>query len=98
MTRPNGVTTSYSYDNLSRLLQALHQSGSKLIESTEYAYEAAGNRLSRTESTSAGGSKIEQHVSSYSYDAIYELTQVVLDGSVSETYSYPSADGRWATG
>ena len=33
---------------------------------------AAGNRLSRTETTPAGGNNTTQHVSNYSYDAIYQ--------------------------
>jgi YD repeat-containing protein len=45
----------------------------------------------RTETVSAGGSKTTQHVSSYSYDDIYQLTQVVLDGNVSEAYTYDAA-------
>jgi YD repeat-containing protein len=52
------------------------------------------DRLSRTETVSAGGSKTTQHVSSYSYDAIYQLTQVVLDGNVSESYAYDAVGNR----
>jgi YD repeat-containing protein len=54
LTRPNRVTTSYSYDNLSRLLQAPHQDGSTLVESAAYTYDPAGNRLTRTETTPGG--------------------------------------------
>jgi hypothetical protein len=55
--------------------------------SETYTCDAVGNRLSRTETTNAGGSKTTQGVSGYSYDSIYQLTQVVLDGGVSEAYT-----------
>ena len=29
MTRPNSITTNYTYDSLSRLLTVLHQAGRK---------------------------------------------------------------------
>lgn len=45
MAGPNGVSTVYSYHKLSRLLLALHQKGTTLVESAGYAYDAVGNRL-----------------------------------------------------
>ena len=51
--RRNGVSTAYSYDTLSRILQALHQKGTTLIESAGYAYDAAGNRFTRMETVPA---------------------------------------------
>jgi RHS repeat-associated protein len=94
LTRPNGVTTSYTYDNLSRLLQALHQKGSKLVESAAYAYDAVGNRTTKTELLQPVGPNPIQLVSNYSYDAIYELTQAVLNGATAETYSYDAVGNR----
>lgn len=49
MTRPNSITTNYSYDNLSRLLSVLHQSGASTIDGATYTVDAAGNRTSKTD-------------------------------------------------
>ena len=97
LSRPNGVTTSYSYDNLSRLLQALHQDGSTLVESAAYPDEAAGNRLTRTETTP--GSKHGQTVqktAAYTYDAIYPLTHATVNGqyNVTADYTYDAVANR----
>jgi YD repeat-containing protein len=67
MTRPNGITTNYSYDNLSRLLSVLHQAGVSTIDGASYTVDAAGNRTSKTDQRAAV-------TSNYSYDALYELT------------------------
>jgi RHS repeat-associated protein len=49
---PNGVETSYLYDQSSRLLQIEHLNVStqELIERLSYTYDAAGNRISFTRS------------------------------------------------
>ena len=49
MTRPNNLTTNYSYDSLSRLLSVLHQAGSSTIDGTSYTVDAAGNRTAKTD-------------------------------------------------
>jgi hypothetical protein len=38
MTRPNSVTTSYTYDNLSRLLTVLHKLSGSTIDGASYAW------------------------------------------------------------
>ena len=86
LTRPNGVSTSYSYDTLSRLLSVLDNGGS-LPGSTGYTYDAAGNRTSKTAVQQASPNPVSV-TSNYSYDAIYELTQAVVGGTLAESYSY----------
>jgi len=93
LTRPNGVSTSYAYDSLSRLLSILHQS-SAFTGGANYAYDAAGNRTSKTEFVQAGGPNPAQVVSNYSYDPIYQLTQAVVNGTTAETYSYDAVGNR----
>ncbi len=93
LTRPNGVSTSYQYDALSRLLSILHQ-GSAFSGGTSYAYDAVGNRTSRADTFQPTGTNPTQTVTNYSYDAIYELTQAVLNGTTSETYSYDAVGNR----
>ena len=92
LTRPNGVGTSYSYDSLSRLLSVLHNGGS-LPGSASYTYDAAGNRLTKT-AVQAGNPNPVSVLSQYSYDAIYELTQAVVNGTVAEGYSYDAVGNR----
>lgn len=87
MTRPNGVTTNYSYDNLSRLLSVLHQVGASTIDGATYTVDAMGNRTTKT----------DQHAnitSSYTYDPLYELTQVTQATNTTESYSYDPVGNR----
>ncbi len=82
LTRPNSVTTSYSYDNLSRLLSVLHKKGNKTLDGATYTVDSVGNRLTRTPQPSGSAS-------TFSYDGIYELTQVVQGrNTTTETYTY----------
>ncbi len=53
LTRPNSVNTSYSYDNLSRLLSVLHKQGNKTLDGATYTVDSVGNRLTRTPSLPA---------------------------------------------
>jgi RHS repeat-associated protein len=92
LTRPNGVNTSYSYDTLSRLLSVLHAGGA-LPGSTGYTYDAAGNRLTKTAVQQATPNPVSV-TSNYSYDAIYELTQAVVGGTMAESYSYNAVGNR----
>jgi RHS repeat-associated protein len=88
------VSTSYTYDALSRLLQAVHQKGTKLVESAAYTYDNVGNRTAKTELLQPVGPNPIQLVSNYSYDALYQLTQTLLDGGLSESYSYDAVGNR----
>ncbi len=87
MTRPNGLKSVYAYDNLSRLLSVLHQSGSTTLDGAAYAVDNAGNRTSRTPQPSGTASN-------FSYDNIYELTQVTQGASTTESYTYDPVGNR----
>ncbi len=87
MTRPNGLKSIYAYDNLSRLLSVLHQSGSTTLDGAAYAVDNAGNRTSRTPQPSGTASN-------FSYDNIYELTQVTQGASTTESYTYDPVGNR----
>jgi YD repeat-containing protein len=90
MTRPNGVTTNYTYDNLSRLLSVLHQLSGSTIDGATYTVDNAGNRTAKTDDYSSV-------TSNYTYDALYELTQVTQGGTTTESYSYDPVGNRTAT-
>jgi RHS repeat-associated protein len=76
--------TSYTYDNLSRLLSVLHKLNGRTIDGATYAVDNVGNRTSKT-------NQLNAVTEDYSYDAIYQLTQVVQNGATTtDTYTYDS--------
>jgi YD repeat-containing protein len=79
--------TLYSYDSLSHLLSVLHQAGANTVDGASYTYDAAGNRMSK-------GNYLNGITSNYSYDPLYELTQVTQGGSTTESYSYDAVGNR----
>ena len=87
MTRPNGVATNYTYDNLSRLLSVLHQLSGGTIDGAVYTLDAAGNRSSKTDDLAG-------FTSNYTYDKIYELTQMMQGVNTTESYSYDPVGNR----
>jgi RHS repeat-associated protein len=87
MTRPNGLKSIYAYDNLSHLLSVLHQSGSTTLDGAAYTVDNAGNRTSKTDELAAV-------TSNYTYDPIYELTQVTQATTTTESYSYDQVGNR----
>ncbi len=87
LTRPNGVNTSYTYDSVSRLLSVLHQTGNTTLDGASYAYDAAGNRTSKTALPS-------NVASAYSYDPVYELTKVLQGATTKESYTYDAVGNR----
>jgi RHS repeat-associated protein len=90
MTRPNGVTTNYTYDILSHLLSVLHQVSGSTIDGASYTLDSAGNRTAKTD-------EFASITSNYTYDPIYELTQVTQGGSTTESYSYDAVGNRTAS-
>lgn len=87
LTRPNGITSNYGYDPLSRLISVLHQVGSTVLDGATYAYDAAGNRTSKTDNRT-------DITSTYGYDPLYELTQVLQGSTTTESYNYDSVGNR----
>jgi YD repeat-containing protein len=87
LTRPNGINTNYSYDSLSRLLSVLHQAGSTIIDGASYVYDAAGNRTSKT-------NQLSNVTEGYTYDPLYQLTQVAQGATTTESYSYDAVGNR----
>jgi RHS repeat-associated protein len=87
MTRPNGVTTNYTYNNLSQLLSVLHQVGTSTIDGATYTVDPAGNRTAKTDNYA-------NVTSNYTYDPLYELTQVTQATTTTESYSYDPVGNR----
>ncbi len=87
MTRPNNVATNYTYDSLSRLLSVLHQTGSSTIDGASYGLDNTRNRTSKTD-------WLANVTSNYTYDQVYELTQVTQGANTTESYSYDPVGNR----
>jgi len=87
LNRPNGVNTSYGYNSLSRLLSVLHQNGATTLDGAGYTYDNAGNRTAKT-------NYLNSVTEQYTYDAIYQLTQVIQGATTTESYSYDAVGNR----
>lgn len=87
MTRANGVTTNYTYDNLSRLLSVLHQLGASTIDGSVYTFDSAGNSMTNANQTSG-------LTSNYTFDSLYELTQSTQATTTTGSYSYDAVGNR----
>jgi len=85
--RPNGIVTNYAYDSVSRLLSVLHQSGGSTVDGASYGYDYAGNRTSKT-------NYLNNITEGYTYDLIYQFTQVAQGLSTTESYSYDAVGNR----
>src|SRR4030042_2284106 len=71
-TLPNGTYTTYSYDQNSRLTNITHKNNhNKIIDSFRYTHDNVGNRLSKTQETSAPH-ELDKTIN-YAYHAIYRL-------------------------
>jgi RHS repeat-associated protein len=83
---PNGVTTTYSYDTLNRLLQVTNTGPGGLISSYTYTLGPTGNRTQVVET----GSATQGRTVTYAYDTSYRLTQeqITAPGPSTETISY----------
>lgn len=87
LTYPNGVVTTYGYDNRSRLA-SISAAGQATITSFTYpTHDAVGNRASRGGATAPA--------ESYGYDKLYRLLSVTRGAPPpSESYTYDPAGNR----
>jgi RHS repeat-associated protein len=87
LSRPNGVTTTYTYTALSQLLNVTHSHGGATLDGASYTLDFIGNRTSKT-------NQLNGKVSTFTYDPIYRLTQVVQNSSPVEQYAYNAVGNR----
>lgn len=80
VTYPNGVTSTYNYDEVNNLTAIDHAGGQVPLNDYLYEYDANGNRTKATE----GGV-----VNIYTYDSLYRLTSV--SGGQNATFGYDKA-------
>ncbi|MBX3180318.1 MAG: PKD domain-containing protein [Candidatus Hydrogenedentes bacterium] len=82
-TAPNGMTTSYTYDDNKRVIEIRHTSGAALVERFQYIYNAAGELLEESRLDGSGWV--------YDYDVRQRLTEATrrgAGGSFVATYRY----------
>jgi RHS repeat-associated protein len=72
---------------VSHLLSVLHQAGANTLDGASYTYDPAGNRTVKT-------NDLNGITSNYTYDPLYELTQVTQGVSTTESYSYDAVGNR----
>jgi len=87
LTRPNGITTSYTYNPVSHLQSILHKLGVNTLVGVTYGYDLAGNRTSKT-------NQLNSTVSNYGYDNIYQLTGVTQGATNTEAYTFDPVGNR----
>jgi len=88
-TLPNGTTTTYNYDNDSRLTAITTTKDTNTIDSTTYTLDGVGNRLTKAQPQ-------QSITTSYAYDDIYRLTQANPTGGsyLPEAYTYDQVGNR----
>ena len=84
---PNSTGVDYFYDLASRVYQVndptegvLHKKGSTVLDGATYTYDNAGNRQTKLNSLNSA-------TEGYTYDPLYQLTQVVQGSTTTESYS-----------
>jgi YD repeat-containing protein len=74
-------------DTLSRLLNVLHKAGTVTLDGAGYTYDNTGNRTAKT-------NYLNNITEQYTYDSLYQLTQVTQEITTTESYSYDAVGNR----
>ncbi len=82
---PNGVDSTYSYDDADRLTGIDHVHDTTSLAFVQYTLDKVGNRVERVDGAGT-------HV--YGYDDVYRLTSVTYPGPSTTTYSYDDFGNR----
>jgi RHS repeat-associated protein len=82
---PNGVETSYTYDDGDRLTDIEHMLGLSTLAFVNYTLDNVGNRTQRIDGQGT-------HV--YAYDDVYRLTSVTYPGPSTTSYVYDAFGNR----
>ena len=84
---PNGVTTSYAWDNAYRLTaQITRNAAGVVLAAFSYSYDAANRRTSLTD--------MAGHSTTYAYDANSRLTAVAYGNGRTQSFTYDNVGNR----
>jgi RHS repeat-associated protein len=86
---PNGFTASWAYDANNQLIQVCNATPTNVISQYDYTYDAAGRRVSCTQS---GSAVWHEDVILYAYNSRSELTNAVANVDTAYRYSYQYDD------
>ncbi|MHA4820491.1 hypothetical protein ACXZ65_39790, partial [Streptomyces aculeolatus] len=77
-TAPNGAVSTATYDKVDQVTSATAPDNNTTGRETRYAYDRVGNLLTTTEPKGvATADNLDDFVTTNTYDAIYQLTDVV---------------------
>lgn len=85
ITYPNGLTTSYEYDNINRITRLTTTKNGIAINTFEYEYDNNGNTTKETRNGAA---------TLYSYDNLDRLVSVAYSDKTSVAYEYDALNNR----
>ena len=89
---PNDVVTSYSYNNIGRIAKITHHDQEKIIDSYDYTYDNAGNKITVDQKRSGTG--IQNVSYTYGYDAVNRLIHVSREKERLREYTYDAFGNR----
>jgi len=104
VTLPNGVQTTYQYDQLNRLTNLVNSlGGTNLLSQFSYQLHGTGRRTNAVEVLkipSGEGGGWQTNTLSWQFDGLYRLTNEVCvttaaNGSYTNRYQYDKAGNRW---
>ncbi|MBP2000771.1 RHS repeat-associated protein [Paenibacillus shirakamiensis] len=89
-TYPNGIREEYTYTPANRLSTLKNFKGNQVMDSYQYAYDAAGNQLSKDELIN----NVPKGKTTYAYDVLNRLQSVLEPGGRQTTYAFDAAGNR----
>ncbi len=90
--RPNGIATTNVYNDAGRLSETTsEEEPGMIVEALRYGYDATGNATSKLDA------RLEQETT-YSYDALNQLTEFNPSGEGATAYGYDEAGNRIEAG
>jgi RHS repeat-associated protein len=89
---PNGVVSTYRYDDLNRLTNLVHQAGVTNLAVYTYQLDKTGRRTNAIEVLQQEGGTYQTNTLNWQYDGMYRLTnEINVTTSPGGTYAYTNA-------
>jgi RHS repeat-associated protein len=99
ITLPNGIVSTWKYDNLNRLTNLTHQAGTTNLATYVYQLHSTGRRTNAFEVICLPGGTCRTNSLTWAYDQMYRLTNEVATSTVSsgqytDSYEYDKVGNR----